>query len=257
MRLLDLVDGHTAVAHGAWLADQGEAYTGSIRESTLDPFHGYANAILGELPEAISVVDAFHVVELGGQIVEAGRRRVPQDTLGRRGGLAIPGMGPPYPTDRGSTPDPETHSQIEREARARVTPRGHCVLELLSEAARGLPRPALARRRPMAENSDAFPSCPIPELARLGSALRKWKAQILAYFDTAGASNGPTKAINGVIGKARSRSRQRWIYTKECMRSTWGEHRPGSPNPRAGPLLHMLTVETTLRPGRQPKSLTQ
>lgn len=107
----------------------------------------------------------------------------------------------------------------------------------------------------MAENSDAFPSCPIPELARLSSALRKWKAQILAYFDTAGASNGPTKAINGVIVKARSRSRQRWIYTKECMRSTWGEHRPGSPNPRAGPLLHMLTVETTLRPGRQPKSL--
>ena len=97
VRLLDLVDGHTAVAHGAWLAGQGEAYTGSIRESTLDPFHGYANAILGELPEAISVVGAFHVVELGGQIVEAGRRRVPQDTLSRRGRASDPWYGTAVP----------------------------------------------------------------------------------------------------------------------------------------------------------------
>ena len=42
-----------------------------------------------------------------------------------------------------------------------------------------------------------LPACPIPEIARLGQTLRKWKDAFLAYFDTGGASNGSTEAING------------------------------------------------------------
>jgi len=45
----------------------------------------------------------------------------------------------------------------------------------------------------------SFPSCPIPEIARLGRTLRQWKDAFLAYFDTGGASNGGTEAINGLI----------------------------------------------------------
>jgi transposase len=43
---------------------------------------------------------------------------------------------------------------------------------------------------------DSFHSCPIPEVARLSRTLSAWKAQILAYFDTHGGSNGGTEAIN-------------------------------------------------------------
>ncbi len=39
--------------------------------------------------------------------------------------------------------------------------------------------------------------------ARLGRTLRAWRAQALAYFDTAGLSNGRTEAINLLIEKAR------------------------------------------------------
>ncbi len=42
---------------------------------------------------------------------------------------------------------------------------------------------------------DSFHSCPIPEVARLGRTLRSWRAQVLAYFDTSGVSNGGTEAI--------------------------------------------------------------
>ena len=49
------------------------------------PFRGYANAIRDELPEAITVLDAFHVVKFGSAMVDEVRRRVQQDTLGRRG----------------------------------------------------------------------------------------------------------------------------------------------------------------------------
>jgi hypothetical protein len=50
---------------------------------------------------------------------------------------------------------------------------------------------------------DSFHTCPIPEVARLGRTLRAWKAQILAYFDTSGISNGGTEAINLIIEKVR------------------------------------------------------
>ena len=36
-----------------------------------------------------------------------------------------------------------------------------------------------------------LPACPIPEIARLGRILRKWKDALDAYFDTDGASNAP------------------------------------------------------------------
>ncbi len=38
-----------------------------------------------------------------------------------------------------------------------------------------------------------------PEIARLGRTLRQWKQSFLAYFDTGGASNGGTEAVNGLI----------------------------------------------------------
>ena len=50
-------------------------------------------------------------------------------------------------------------------------------------------------------------TCPIPEIARLGRTLRKWKDAHLAYFDTAGASNGPTEAVNGIIERGRRTAR--------------------------------------------------
>ena len=50
---------------------------------------------------------------------------------------------------------------------------------------------------------DTFHTCPIPEVARLGRTLRAWRAQVLAYFDTDGVSNGGTEAINLLIEKTR------------------------------------------------------
>ena len=46
---------------------------------------------------------------------------------------------------------------------------------------------------------ESFHTCPIPEIARLGRTLKRWRAAFLAYFDTAGASNGGTEAMNGLI----------------------------------------------------------
>ena len=62
-------------------------------------------------------------------------------------------------------------------------------------------------RRLAARLIESLPTCPIPKIARLGRTLRKWKDAFLAYFDTAGASNGPTEAINGIIELGRRTAR--------------------------------------------------
>lgn len=80
----------------------------------------------------------------------------------------------------------------------------------------------------MAKVLAAFPTCPIPEVARLGRTLRGWKAAILAYFDTHGASNGPTEAINGVIETTRriARGFRNFDHYKlRCLLAAGG-HRP-------------------------------
>ena len=46
---------------------------------------------------------------------------------------------------------------------------------------------------------DSFPSCPIPEIARLGRTLKQWRDPFLAYFTTGRANNGGTEAVNGLI----------------------------------------------------------
>ena len=61
-----------------------------------------------------------------------------------------------------------------------------------------------AQGRRLAERLiDSLPSSPIPEIARLGKPLRRWKTAFLAYFDTDGASTGGTEVINGIIELGR------------------------------------------------------
>ena len=57
----------------------------TVEHAALDPFRGYANAIRDELPDAVAVLDAFHVVRLGVKALDETRQRVQQQTLGHRG----------------------------------------------------------------------------------------------------------------------------------------------------------------------------
>jgi len=68
---------------------------------------------------------------------------------------------------------------------------------------------------------ESLPTCPIPEIARLGRTLRKWKDAFLAYFDTAGASNEPH----------RSHQRLPWTLTRLCHRVPQPHplHHPSTP----------------------------
>ena len=61
--------------------------------ASLDPFRGYATALSTQLPDAVRVLDPFHVVKLALHCVDEVRRRVQQDTLGHRGRARDPLYG--------------------------------------------------------------------------------------------------------------------------------------------------------------------
>ncbi len=84
-RLLEVVQGRSGGVYGDWLAARPEAWREQIRVAALDPFRGYLNALREHLPDAAHVLDAFHVTALGMKVVDEVRRRVQQETLGRRG----------------------------------------------------------------------------------------------------------------------------------------------------------------------------
>lgn len=67
------------------LKGRGEETTAGIKSAALGPFPGHANAVHDRLPEAMTVLDASHVVKLGPAMVDEVRRRVPRNTLGHRG----------------------------------------------------------------------------------------------------------------------------------------------------------------------------
>ncbi len=205
-RLLDVVPGRSGVVYADWLKAQLPQFIAGIEHAALDPFRGYANAIRDELPDAVAVLDAFHVVKLGTQVVDEVRRRVQQDTLGRRGHKDDPlykirGLlrhGQEHLTQR-------QHARLDAGLQAgdptwEVTVAWSCYQQLRSAYAAS----TAAEGRQIAEHViDSFPSCPIAEVARLGRTLRAWRQQVLAYFATKGVSNGGTEAINLLIEKTR------------------------------------------------------
>ena len=138
------------------------------------------------------------------------RRRVQQDTTGHRGR-----KGDPLYQIRNllrASRDRLTKRQQERLREAFTADEAHISVEVAYHCAQQVrdvfhqATPAQGRRL-AAHLVERLPTCPIPEIARLGRTLRKWKDAFLAYFDTGGASNGPTEAINGIIELGRRTAR--------------------------------------------------
>ena len=207
---MDLVPGRSGTAHENWLAERGEDFRAGVQIATLDPFQGYKNAIDDQLQDATSVLDAFHIVKLAGDALDEVRRRVQQDTTGHRGR-----KGDPLYQIRlllRASRRRLTKRQKERLREAFVADEAHISVEvayLLTQQVRDVfhqATPAQGRRL-AARLIERLPACPIPEIARLGRTLRKWKDAFLAYFDTGGASNGTTEAINGIIELGRRTAR--------------------------------------------------
>jgi transposase len=78
----------------AWLEARNEGWLSAIERVALNPYRGYYSAPSSAGPRAPEVVmEAFHLIRLGNEVVDEVRRRVQQDTLGHRGHKGDPLYG--------------------------------------------------------------------------------------------------------------------------------------------------------------------
>ncbi|GGE78264.1 ISL3 family transposase [Nesterenkonia cremea] len=205
-RLLDLVPGRSGTVYAEWLAAGGPEFRTGIQIAPLDPFAGYKNAIDAQLTEATAVLDAFHVVKLGTQAVDEVRRRVQQQTLGHRGRKGDPLYGIRRLLQAGI--ENLSQAQCRRIEKVITADPRHEEVFIAFQCAQEL-RSAYqhhdlsAGRRIALKVLESFSSCPVPEIAKLGRTLRRWRSEFLAYFTTDRSNNGGTEAVNGLIELAR------------------------------------------------------
>lgn len=179
-----LVPGRSGKAYVDWLKDRGAGFTAGIKTAALDPLRGDANAIRDELPEAITVLDAFHVVKLGSTMVDEVRRRVRQDTLGHRGRKGDPlygirrtlQIGAEHLTEKQSAPLDAKFTEGARTTRS--LSRGSATRNSgnIYHA-----RPAKGRQL-VNEVIASFLTCPIPEVGRMGRTLQTIDDRDLGVF---------------------------------------------------------------------------
>lgn len=92
-RLLDMVEGRSATALASWLAAQPAWFAQAVEVIAMDGFAGYKTAASAVVPDAVTVMDPFHVVALAGAKLDLIRQRVQQQTLDRRGHAGDPLYG--------------------------------------------------------------------------------------------------------------------------------------------------------------------
>jgi transposase len=205
-RLLDLVADRTRAAVAGWLHARPRDWLAQVATVALDPWRGYASALVVPLGHARVVVDHFHAIRLANTVVDQTRRRTQQATLGHRGRK----RDPLYRIRKLLLVAAE---QLTQQGRVRLRaglaagdPAGEVAAawqgkELLRAVYRAVgPAAARAALERFYRWAD---SVQIPELSRLAGTVRAWEVEILAFHATGGCSNGPTEAVNLLIKKVK------------------------------------------------------
>ena len=207
-RLLDMVEGRSKQAFKTWLAERPQAWRDGVEVVAMDGFTGFKTATTEELPDAVAVMDPFHVVRLAGDALDRCRRRVQQDLHGHRGRKDDPlyrarrtlHTGADLLTDRQRT-------RLTRCSRSTSTSRSRppgAIYQRMIAAYREPDRAAAGElmSKLIESLSHGVPAA-LAEVITLGRTLKKRAADVLAYFDRPGTSNGPTEAINGRLEHLR------------------------------------------------------
>jgi transposase len=205
-RLLDVIADRTTRAVTAWLGARPRSWLAGVGTVALDPWRGYASALVVPLGHATVVVDHFHAIKLANTVVDEVRRRVQQAVLGHRG---------------------RKHDPLYRirklllTAAEQLTGRGWARLRAGLTAGDPSGEVAAAWQgkellRAVYAAGDLAGACAaldrfyrwgdgvqLLELSRLARTVRAWQTEILAWHRTAGCSNGPTEAINLLIKKVK------------------------------------------------------
>ncbi len=204
-RLLDMIPGRSKAVFKTWMSERDEQWKQGIEVVAMDGFTGFKTAAAEELPDAVEVLDPFHVVKLGSDALDKTRQRVQH---GRRGLKD----DPLYKARRTLTVglDLTIETQKTRLENLFAEP-AYQPVELVWSVYQPMvdayrqPKPEVGKwaLSTLIDEIGAKVPAGLPELKRLGTTLKRRKDDILAYFDHVGSSNGPTEAINGRLEHLR------------------------------------------------------
>lgn len=207
-RLLDMVPGRSKAVFKTWLAEQDGQWKQGIEVVAMDGFTGFKTAAAEELPQAVEVLDPFHVVKLGSEALNATRQRVQREQHGRRGCKDDPlhkclrtlTTGQSLATEKQKSRLEDLFKAPEYEPVQLVW----SVYQRMVDAYRQ-PKPEVGRWAKEQLIAEIGPKVPkgLSELKKLGGTLCRRKTDTLAYFDHVGSSNGPTEALNGRLEHLR------------------------------------------------------
>jgi transposase len=229
-RLLDMVEGRSKKAFKAWLAARPQSWRDGIEVVAMDGFTGFKTAAAEELPDAVAVMDPFHVVRLGADALDRCRRRIQLDTCGRRGRKD----DPLYRCRRTLLTGEDLLTDAQRErlealfadpAHAQVRQAWTVYQQMI--AAYRHPDPAVGRRLLNVLIETAAHGIPdtLVEIRTLARTLKRRAGDLLAYFDRPRTSNGPTEAINGRLEHLRGSAlgfRNLTHYIARCLLEAGG-----------------------------------
>jgi transposase len=205
-QLLDVVPGRDSVEPCRWLAGRDDTWRAGIEWATLDLSASYRTVFDTMLPDAVQVVDPFHVVKLANTALDECRRRVQNETLGHRG--------------RRDDPLWRARRRLSI-ARERLSDDQHArMLGLLRAGdphrevwfawnAKEVVRQIYDHTDPdlavewVAEIGRDFTDREMPfEVRRLGRTIARWATQIVAWHRSH-VTNGPTEAVNNLAKRIK------------------------------------------------------
>jgi transposase len=207
-RLLDMVEGRSKRVFKTWLTERPQAWRDGVEVVAMDGFTGFKTATSEELPDAVAVMDPFHVVRLAGDALDRCRQRVQQDTRGHRGRKGDPLYAARRTLHTGA--GLLTGKQAQR-LQDLFASQAHVEVEatwgIYQQMIVAYREPDHAKGRELMSKliksvTHGVPSA-LTEVITLGQTLSKRATDVLAYFDRPGTSNGPTEAINGRLEHLR------------------------------------------------------
>jgi transposase len=207
-RLLDMVEGRSKRAFKTWLADRPRSWRDAVEVVAMDGFTGFKTATTEEVPDAVAVMDPFHVVRLAGNALDECRRRVQLATCGHRGRKTDPlyasrrtlQTGADLLTDKQKT---RLQTLFAADEHAEVEATWGIYQRMIAAYREPDRKTGRALMTSLIESISRGVPAALAEIITLGRTLKKRAADILAYFERPGTSNGPTEAINGRLEHLR------------------------------------------------------
>jgi transposase len=206
-RLLDMVEGRSKQAFKAWLAEREASWRDGLEVVAMDGFTGFKTAAAEEIPDAVPVMDPFHVVRLAGDALDQCRRRVQQDLHGHRGRQGDPLYAARRTLHTGTALlTTKQQDRLDRlfadDAHVEVEATWGVYQQTITAYRDPNRAKGRQRMRRLIESLSAGVPAALTELITLGRTLKRRADDVLAYFDRP-SSNGPTEAINGRLEHLR------------------------------------------------------